>query len=230
MSREEQRAARQREREAEYEERMRTRAAERAARQDARDRGVPYVAGHAVPAARNLSREAALFRAGADTIKVETATGAQVLYVGKRGLELTRKSSVGGERLPWSDITDLVVEGPESAEKTVSGGRVLALGMLALAAPKNTSSTSIIVKLDGGVRWTLTARGLTAPQVRATVALHRPIVTSVMEDTRPAAELSDAEDVPTALERLARLHSDGMLTPEEFGRAKALVLGPQSPA
>ncbi|WP_084126661.1 hypothetical protein [Demequina sp. NBRC 110054] len=119
---------------------MRTRAAERAARQDARGRGVPYMAGHAVPAARNLSPDAALFRAGAHTIKVEIATGAQVLYVGKRGLELTRRSSVEGERLPWSDITDLVVEGPENVERTVSGARVLALGMLALAAPKNTSS------------------------------------------------------------------------------------------
>ncbi|WP_084126662.1 hypothetical protein [Demequina sp. NBRC 110054] len=86
------------------------------------------------------------------------------------------------------------------------------------------------MKLDGGVRRTLTARGLTAPQVRATVALHRPSVAPVKEGARPATELNEAEDVPRALEQLARIHSDGMLSLEEFARANALVPGPQAPA
>ncbi len=135
--------------------------------------------------------------------------------------------------IPWDQVLDLEVEGPESASKRVTAGRVLALGVFALAAKKKTQSAVLIVSLRSGEEAVFQTEKLTAAELRAklvpvTSQLRKANVsppptaaTSPPAAPLPAAPVSVADE----LKKLADLKDAGLLTNEEFAGQKAKLLG-----
>ena len=50
--------------------------------------------------------------------------------------------------IPWADVRDVAIEGPEQANKRVTVTRVLALGIFSLGAQKTTSEAYLQVETD----------------------------------------------------------------------------------
>lgn len=123
--------------------------------------------------------------------------------------------------LPWSEITEIAVDGNDTIEARVTATRLVTLGIFALAAPKKkgnkaayvtcrAQSGDLVFEVPGAEPHKLSAR-LAEP-----IALVRQRPPEASDDSGPlVAQLND----------LAALHESGALSLEEYTAAKAKLLG-----
>ncbi len=142
--------------------------------------------------------------------------------------------------IPWEQVVDLHVEGPESAAKRVTVGRALALGVFALAAKKTEKSAILVVQLRSGEEAIFDTRKFTAGELRGKLApitshlrrANAPSSLTPPEATSPPSAAPSSNGPPTAaavsvadeLKKLAELKDAGLLTEEEFAGQKAKLL------
>lgn len=158
--------------------------------------------------------------------KTHTANMNNYLVVDKAGVSFKVFKTLF--TIPWDQVHDIAIEGPESASKRVTVGRALALGVFSLAAKKTDKSAVVVVSLKSGEEAIFDTRKFSAGELRAKLA---PI-TSQLRRGITAAEQSNAKQAPAApatsvadeLKKLGELKEAGLLTEEEFEGQKAKLL------
>ncbi len=169
--------------------------------------------------------------------KTHTSNRNKYLVINKNGISLSVVKTLF--TIPWDQVLDIEVEGPESASKRVTAGRALAFGVFALAAKKNEKLAVLIVQLRSGEEAIFDTRQFTAGELRAklvpvTSQLRRargaappPVgapqgqAPAPSSESPPAAALSVADE----LKKLAELKDAGVLTDDEFAQQKTKLLG-----
>ena len=167
--------------------------------------------------------------------KSETGT----IFVTSEGIEYR---SFGGNkvRFPWRSIQDIEIS--TEATRRVTAGRVLAVGIFALAAKKNEVHTFIhisdpntvfsfaIKQSQGSVlatwRPVLNAWNQRGNNVLATNEPQQPVKTApLVEPLASTAPPTLAISVADELKKLAELRDAGVLSDEEFAAQKSKLLG-----
>lgn len=125
-------------------------------------------------------------------------------------------------KIPWAAIQDIEVS--TQSTRRVTAGRVLAVGVFALAAKKNETFTYIHISDKNSV-FSFAAK---TPQGKVLGAM-RPILNAFNNRVRPAVAPAPtppqaAASVADELAKLAQLKMDGILTDEEFASQKAKLL------
>jgi hypothetical protein len=141
--------------------------------------------------------------------------------------------------IPWDQVIDISVDGPEAASKRVTAGRVAMMGVFALAAKKKTKSTVILIDVLGGDQAVFeTAKALPreiapkllplANQARKYGAARSTSSSGgVQTGSAPAPSAAPAPaslSVVDELAKLADLHERGVLSDEEFAAGKSKLL------
>lgn len=137
--------------------------------------------------------------------------------------------------IPWDQIVDVEIEGPEQASKRVTATRVLALGVFALAARKKSKMSVIIVRLRSGEEAVFQSEKMTPPEVRARLApilsqlrvtemQHSSQVQTTATATHPPSAAVAPLSVADEIRKLAELREAGLLTEEEFLQQKSKLL------
>lgn len=136
-------------------------------------------------------------------------TGVQLATVGKPWWRVAM--------LPWDEVRELAVEGSEETRQRVTVARVMLLGPLAMAVPKdeNTSRAYITVAAASG-DLVVRVDGVSPPELRVRLG-------DVLR--RPAGAPEQATGLVDEIGRLAELHAGGVLTADEFAAAKRKLLG-----
>jgi Short C-terminal domain len=124
--------------------------------------------------------------------------------------------------LPWPDVREILVEGQEETRRRVTATRIMTVGLLALAIPKDENHSRAYVTVaakDGGV--VVRVDGARHQELKARLAdvLRRP---AGAEGAGPDA--GGQVDLAGQVARLGELHRAGVLTDEEFGAAKRKLL------
>jgi hypothetical protein len=154
-----------------------------------------------------------------------------ILEVDRRGIGLRGFKTIF--TIPWDQIVDVDIEGPESAAKKVTAGRVLALGVFALAAKKKVKSAIIIVTLRNGDQAVFESHKALpheiSPKLTPLVAQVRKWASADHQQAVPdaptnAPQVSLGPSVADELTKLAKLRTEGILTEEEFAAQKAKLL------
>jgi Short C-terminal domain len=123
--------------------------------------------------------------------------------------------------LPWSEITEIAVDGNDTIEARVTATRFVTLGIFALAAPKKkgnkaayvtcrAQSGDLVFEVPGAEPHKLSAR------------LAEPIA---LVSQRPPEPSDDSGTLVAQLNDLAALRESGALSLEEYAAAKAKLLG-----
>lgn len=130
-------------------------------------------------------------------------------------------------KIPWSVIQDIEVSTQSS--RRVSAGRVLAVGVFALAAKKNETFTYIHIS-DKNTVFSFaakTSQGKVLQSMRPILdAFNSRAQPQRVEQPRPIAPPAPAAPTSVAdeLAKLAQLKADGILTDDEFAAQKAKLL------
>jgi hypothetical protein len=155
-----------------------------------------------------------------------------VLVVDQIGITLRKFKAVF--TIPWEAITDVVVEGPEVAEKRYTATRLALLGPLGLAFKKEKKGSKeaiITVATRTGDEAIFHIAGTLPREISpkleplAIRARRAAAANSASVPSSDPISSPNAPDIPTQIEKLADLHAKGILTDEEFTRKKAELLG-----
>jgi hypothetical protein len=158
--------------------------------------------------------------------KTYTGKLTKILIVDKRGVSLDGLKNIF--TIPWDQIVDIEIEGPETASKRVTAGRALALGVFSLAAKKTQKSAVLFARLRSGEEAIFQTEKFTAPELRGKLA---PVVSqlrkanAVSSPEAPSTPPAPAASVADELKKLGDLKDAGLLTDEEFAGQKAKLLG-----
>ena len=125
--------------------------------------------------------------------------------------------------IPWEDVREVVVEGQEETRRRVTAARMMAVGMLALAIPKDEDASyayltvaatdgAVVVRIDGARPQEL--------KVQLGDVLRRPAAEPAGGQPGSGGRVDLADQVA----RLGELHRSGVLTAEEFTAAKRKLL------
>jgi len=148
------------------------------------------------------------------------------LHATREGIQYKRAKVL----IPWRAIQDIEIS--TQATKRVTAGRVIALGVFALAAKKGETYTYIHIS-DSNTVWSFAD---TTSQAKVLAAM-KPILdafNSRVTSAPLAATISGPTPTPAAgsspsvadeLAKLAKLRAEGVLTDEEFAAQKAKLLG-----
>jgi hypothetical protein len=134
--------------------------------------------------------------------------------------------------IPWRDITALEVEGPEQTERRVAAGRLLAFGVLGLAAQKTSRSSVLVVTTTSQGQALFSTTRWNAAELRAKLVPITSRLGSAETNSSPvpvsrmaaADEPADVADPVEQIRRLGELQEQGLLTAEEFTAKKAELL------
>jgi Short C-terminal domain len=126
--------------------------------------------------------------------------------------------------LAWSDVREVRVEGHEETRRRVTATRMLAVGLLALAIPKDEEFSHAYVTVaatDGDLVVRIDHARPQELKARLGEVLRRPAAAA--DGGQPTA--GAAADLADQVARLGELHARGVLTDEEFAAAKRKLLG-----
>lgn len=124
--------------------------------------------------------------------------------------------------IPWAQVADIIVEGPDQAASRVTATRLVSMGVFALAAKKKSKSAVIIVVLKNGEEACFHTEKLTATEVRAKLSpvisqLHR-VTALAQAQPQPVATAPPTPAQPTVqLAPEPAQQSNGGPTPESDG-------------
>lgn len=126
--------------------------------------------------------------------------------------------------VPVGDIEELELIGVESR---MTATRLATLGIVGAGLKKSRMWIRLVFKKPcGGRSQTLIEVKVTEPEARAYLTQHLPWARKVLD--RSAADESPvktgAEDLVTELERLGTMRREGLLTADEFDKAKRKLL------
>ena len=129
---------------------------------------------------------------------------------------------------PWSEISEVAIDGPETSQSRVTATRLVTLGVLALAAKKTTSETLVIVTLRSGEVITMMFNKKTEPEVKAIFAPHLRKI-SANQDKPVTASPKPLQNKPiqpskTRIEQLRELRDlleRGLIDENEFRDLKS---------
>lgn len=140
-------------------------------------------------------------------------------------------------RLPWGDVVSLDVDGPDTAQKKVTIGRVVAVGVLALAIKKKVKTAYVSVETATGTA-VFQVNGFFAPEIRAKLSPilaarlsngarvgQEPLATTADPPAEPTEPAAQPRSVADELIQLRQLREEGVLTNEEFEIQKSRLLG-----
>jgi len=152
-----------------------------------------------------------------------------ILKIDKSGVSLSKFRTIFS--IPWSDITDLEVEGPEQASKRFTATRLALLGPLGLAFKKSKKSTVIQVSTKSGDLAVFVTEKYVVHEVRPKL---QAIINKICQGGLPveSALLSPVEPVPATppvsaadeIAKLVALRDSGAITDEEFTAYKGRLL------
>jgi hypothetical protein len=153
------------------------------------------------------------------------------LNVDRNGFALKRFATIIS--FGWNEIRAITVEGGDTTSK-VTAGRLVALGVFALAAKKTQHTCYVTVTTDEGDA-IFEVPKMSAPQMQAKLmpaltwlAQRNPQPAQPMEWTPVAAvstPAAHAVSVADELVKLAALRDQGVLSDDEFAAQKAKLLG-----
>jgi hypothetical protein len=124
--------------------------------------------------------------------------------------------------LPWPDVREILVEGHEETRRRVTATRMMAVGLLALAIPKDENYSRAYVTVtakDGDV--VVRVDGARPQELKARLGdvLRRPAGAE-----GAGADAGGEADLASQIARLGELHRTGVLTDAEFAAAKRKLL------
>ena len=125
--------------------------------------------------------------------------------------------------IAWDDLSELVVEGSEETRRRITATRLFAVGLFALAIPKDEKRNHAYLTAVGKDGQVIVRTALTPHEARAKLGLFTHNLPSPVEDIRST---SRADALADALTRIADLHAQGALDDDEFAAAKRRILGP----
>lgn len=123
-----------------------------------------------------------------------------------------------GTLVPWAEVADVLIDGPDALSKRVTAGRALAFGVLVLAMQKSDSRVYIVIETTGGDTHVFYSKDASAPDVRA---WFRPYQGNLANFPQSASSPADA---PARMKALQSMFNDGLITPEEFASKKRAIL------
>ena len=155
----------------------------------------------------------------------DLAVGPLVVIFDDRGVHLVPAATPWWQAcaLAWADVREIVVEGQEETRRRVTAARLMAVGMLAVAIPKeeNTSHAYVTVAAtDGDVVVRIDGARPQELKVQLGDVLRRPAAEP--EGGQPGS--GSGIDLAGQVARLGELHRSGVLTDEEFTAAKRKLL------
>jgi Short C-terminal domain len=118
--------------------------------------------------------------------------------------------------MPWAEVRELAVEGSEEIRRRVTVARIMLLGPLALAVPKDENASRAYLTIVTGSGDLVVRVDRVSPQ-KLRVRLGDVL-------RRPAAAPANGNLVDQ-IARLGEMHASGVLTAEEFAAAKRTLLG-----
>jgi hypothetical protein len=156
----------------------------------------------------------------------KTHGNTNLLEVDKRGIGLRGMKTIF--TIPWEQIVDVTVDGPETAATRITATRLLAFGVFALAAKKKMKAAIVIVTTaDGDQAVFQTEKALpheVSPKL-IPLAAHVRKAAQQRDPASPTASLpSPQTGVADEIAKLAQLREAGVLTDEEFAAQKAKLL------
>ncbi|WP_249021626.1 SHOCT domain-containing protein [Conexibacter sp. S30A1] len=131
------------------------------------------------------------------------------------------KATLGSRvRIPWAAVEDIDVS--NQATRRVTATRVLAVGVLALAAQKS----EVLRYVHIADKNTVFTFAIKAPQDKVLAAM-RPVLDALNRQAQPepAQPRTAVGSVADELAKLASLRDSGVLSDEEFAAQKAKLLG-----
>jgi hypothetical protein len=156
-----------------------------------------------------------------------------ILKVDKTGIALRKFKAVF--TIPWEAITDVVAEGPETAERRFTATRLVALGPLGLAFKKDRKGSKeaiiTVATTTGDEAIFHIAKALPrdiSPKLEPLAIRARRAAaagSAAVPDTDSIPSTDAAPDIAAQIEKLADLHAKGIVTDEEFTSKKADLLG-----
>jgi hypothetical protein len=127
--------------------------------------------------------------------------------------------------IPWSEVTEVLVEGPEEAQRRLTATRALTIGIFALGAKKKTGECFLAFRTEQYMaQFKVEKKG--AAELRAKLAPWASKLQPLDQPPIPAAASSSAGlTVAEQLTALAALKEKNLLTEEEFNQEKQKLLG-----
>jgi hypothetical protein len=150
-----------------------------------------------------------------------------VLRVNSNGIALRRFKDIF--EIPWSDVADIAVEGPEQAANRFTATRLIALGPLGLAFKKDNkgSKEAIITVTTKAGDEAIFNVAKTLPREIAPKLTPVAMQARRAQGSRPVELVEqggEAPDVLTQIKRLAELRDQEILSAGEFDAKKSELL------
>jgi hypothetical protein len=124
--------------------------------------------------------------------------------------------------LPWSHLSELAVEGSEETRRRITATRLFAVGLFALAIPKDEKRSHAYVTAVAADGQVIVRTTLAPHEARAKLGPFTHNLPTMVDPIRPAP---NADELAGALTRIADLHARGALDDDEFAAAKRQILG-----
>jgi Short C-terminal domain len=156
----------------------------------------------------------------------KTHGNTNLLEVDKRGIGLRGMKTIF--TIPWEQIVDVTVDGPETAATRITATRLLAFGVFALAAKKKTKAAIVIVTTANGDQAVFQTEKSMPHEVSPKLIPLAAHVRKAAQQRDPASPTASLPSPPTGvadeIAKLAQLREAGVLTDEEFAAQKAKLL------
>jgi hypothetical protein len=172
------------------------------------------------------------FRAGGEFIQAVGERGKTLMGVSPRGLELDIdpfSMDTYGPTIPWSDVEDVEVTGPESVQRRVTATRAIAFGALALAMQKAEANVVIAITRTNGQVHEYATADAGAPEIRRRISRYRKVAVrggaapGVVAEGRPQGGTT-VEGIEERLTKLDTLRAKGLVTDDEYREQRARIL------
>jgi hypothetical protein len=150
-----------------------------------------------------------------------------MLRVDKGGMSLRKLKTIF--TIPWQDVADITIEGPEAAERRFTATRLIALNVVGLAFEKDKKGSkeaivTVTMRLGDDAVFHV-AKTLPREIEPKLIPIAIQVRMAAPESRGPTTPVHAAPDIAEQIDKLADLLGSGALTEDEFKAAKARLLG-----
>lgn len=134
----------------------------------------------------------------------------------------TKQGWKGEVIYPWSEISELEVEGPDSIQKRITASRLIMTGVFAFAFKKKTGEAFLFISFtDERAPVVFKFPKKSEPELKAIFAPYRSKIAGTVSAGSPISEI----DSVAQLTKLGELFEKGLIDEAEFKASKAKILG-----
>lgn len=133
---------------------------------------------------------------------------------------VTRTGLQPQKEYKWEELSEFSIEGPEQLQKRVTVTRLMAIGIFAFAKKKSSGESFIFAQTIHGQELIIKFHKKSEPEILALFAPYKGKLPS-----QNSSSASENTDLASQVAKLAELHSQGVLTEEEFQKMKLKLLG-----